>query len=108
MNTPDDYNAEAVNKPSVEQTTTPPNDAEGKTNHAKNFWQRLNSRRLELHKPTGEPVFGIPLGWSLIILLALIVTRIAFVAAIAFIVLLIMKYQFIVSDNAASKPQADL
>jgi hypothetical protein len=108
MNTPDDYNAEAVNTPSVEQTTTPPNDTQPKTSHAKNFWQRLNSRRLELHKPTGETVFGIPLGWSLLILLALIVSRVAFIAAIAFIVLLIMKYQFVVNDSAASNPQTDL
>jgi hypothetical protein len=100
MDTPNDVNAEAT-----QPVETAPTDSRSST--VKGFWQRFNSRRLELRNAAGKTVFGAPLGWSLIALLALIVTRLAFIAALAFIVLLIMKYQFVVSDGA-QEPHSDL
>ena len=62
----------------------------------KDLVKRTSVRKLELRKPDGSKVFGIPLSWAIAIALVGFFTNTLFIIAIAAVVLLIMKYQIVV------------
>lgn len=65
----------------------------------KNTMQRLtrniNRRQLELRKPSGEPVFRLALTWVLLLAFIALWVQMVWLLAITVIVLLVLKYQFV-------------
>jgi len=67
-----------------------------------NLLRRGNERVLELRNPEGRSVFRLGLTWAVLLGVAASVLRLLPIVAIAAVVLLVLKYQFIVTKQVSN------
>ena len=70
----------------------------------RNLLKRGNERVLELRNPQGSSVFRLGVTWAVLLGVAALVMRLLPIVAIAAIVLLVLKYQFIVVKQVTEEP----
>lgn len=82
-------------------TTSTPPAADGMiqsvTNALKNLWHKGNTRQLLLKNKHGNIIMRLPLSVAVLLTVLLILSRLAAPALIVFIILMVMKYQFVLS-----------
>ena len=64
-----------------------------------NLLKRGNERVLELRNPEGRSVFRLGVTWAVVLGVAALLMRLLPIVAIAAVVLLVLKYQFIVTKQ---------
>ena len=67
-----------------------------------NLLRRGNERSVELRNPEGRSVFRLGVTWAVLLGVAALVLRLLPIVAIAAVVLLVLKYQFIVVKQVSA------
>jgi Domain of unknown function (DUF4342) len=65
----------------------------------RNIWQRMNERHLVLRNRVGKQLMQLPVVWAIALLVLAFLFHVIPMVAIAVIVLLITKHQFILTQN---------
>lgn len=79
-----------------ENTPTQPSLLDKATGAIRQLFSEGNKRRLELRNRRGETVLGLGLVWALVLATSSLVFGVAHLLAIAVVILIVMKYQFVV------------